>query len=972
MDKKIIYLLSFILIISFLPNALAINPVLWNRMEGVASDIGPNGVWTGTPAYAAAKFNNGADMDASNYMNFASAVPLQNGTFEAWLKPHADSSNQYVVFWTPSSDIFLACNGGSTIYGLGGGVTEYAWTLSFDTNEIFNLAYTWDGSASAGERLKLYKNGVLLAPSSILSDSAWASSGYTDLNFNQTGYTPNMIIDNVKIYDHVKTIFPDIWYEDGNILYPNLIFWNTLDNDTEIANSRIGAGGTPSSPLTYSPAVFMNGVNNIGQTNSINFAQSVNDSLITVQGWLNFSSANPYTAIFYANNGVDGMYWYRYNDGNMYFDTTDYSCYFAQSTDSGYFHHYATVINGSESAGNRIKIYVDNIRQTTTCRWDAAGVGRAYAYFKLGLAGASNDAAFDNFRLYNKVKYGFEDALYEDGNILYPGLMLWNKLDNDSKVTHSEVGVNFAWVGTPAYTPMQFHDGVYVIDESNYPSTRLNGFHIQENGTIEMWIKPIGWSMTNGITSGGDYNYPWSLSSGNGYTYFGPDGGSSSMLGATTQLTHISLANGVLSHLAFVWAKNGINGTTDTYRVYQDGILRENTTATLTPTGASFTGEGFGLGHKMFTDQNWALEGGIDNVKWFNYAKTNFSDRFFENGSAPVPPTPPSGNASFNFSIIHRQDESICIGWGTPPFYDFPPAGNLSSSVLWASILGKPNFTDTYVPYMGAVKNVNLSDKNFTLSGAINWPESSGIYTLFYVNQLLTDGFAFDYYYNFEAANDDWAVFKKTDGNDPTPDGGIAFMMANTTNEWSILKLDGYKHANFTDYNIMTSANVTGKNLCYGNGKNSTGGDCSTDAYGGMYNFSDTGHTITILSSGDYYNITGLECGLYNGIICNVSSSELVILVGGVYKVDFSVSLSTSSGNGEYGIGVAKNHINLETQKKCYARDYLTSNEVRAVSGSCFLSLSAGETLGLMIDDEASPTRSIKWQTIDMMVVRMS
>lgn len=99
---------------------------------------------------------------------------------------------------------------------------------------------------------------------------------------------------------------------------------------------------------------------------------------------------------------------------------------------------------------------------------------------------------------------------------------------------------------------------------------------------------------------------------------------------------------------------------------------------------------------------------------------------------------------------------------------------------------------------------------NLSLNGTFNFYEKSGVYPLFFVNPFSADGFRMEYWYDFENINDDWLVFRKTDGNDPTPDGGIAFMMTNASNyNKTILKLDGYGNANFSDYNLITSGNLS-------------------------------------------------------------------------------------------------------------------------------------------------------------------
>lgn len=120
----------------------------------------------------------------------------------------------------------------------------------------------------------------------------------------------------------------------------------------------------------------------------------------------------------------------------------------------------------------------------------------------------------------------------------------------------------------------------------------------------------------------------------------------------------------------------------------------------------------------------------------------------------------------------------------------------------------------TYIPYTGAIKNVNLGEFNLTLNGTIYFPETipeSGVRPLIQVNPVGADAFTLEYQYSFEGTpNNDWLVFKKTDGNDADPDGGIAFVMSNASGyNKTVFTLDGYYTANFTNYNIKTEGNVT-------------------------------------------------------------------------------------------------------------------------------------------------------------------
>lgn len=168
-------------------------------------------------------------------------------------------------------------------------------------------------------------------------------------------------------------------------------------------------------------------------------------------------------------------------------------------------------------------------------------------------------------------------------------------------------------------------------------------------------------------------------------------------------------------------------------------------------------------------------------------------------------------NQSTNLTLIN---ESGYLGYWNTTFINDTCYINWSAIITSENITFNQTLTDSlYVPYTGATKDVDLGIHNISINGSILFKERTGIQDLFYVNPINGDGFRMSYYYDFELANDDWLVFKKTDGNDAKPDGGIAFMMANTTAEWTILKFDGYGTANFTNYNIITIGNISVSNL---------------------------------------------------------------------------------------------------------------------------------------------------------------
>lgn len=135
------------------------------------------------------------------------------------------------------------------------------------------------------------------------------------------------------------------------------------------------------------------------------------------------------------------------------------------------------------------------------------------------------------------------------------------------------------------------------------------------------------------------------------------------------------------------------------------------------------------------------------------------------------------------------------------------------------------------------------------------------------------------------------------------------------------------------------------------NNLNQTNGNATINMiYGEMWNKSDTGFAIIDLTAVDtYVQIVNITSGNNNGF--SVSESNLTATYAGVYKIDFSLSLSSGSGS-EYGIKIFKNGVG---QNNCYSHLHTTANQDTHASGSCILSLSANDKIGIYIDDHINP-----------------
>jgi len=247
-------------------------------------------------------------------------------------------------------------------------------------------------------------------------------------------------------------------------------------------------------------------------------------------------------------------------------------------------------------------------------------------------------------------------------------LMLWNKLGSDEEITHSEIGENGTIVGTSyAYEPGKFGDGYVRKDVGQnyiaFPASILDP--LTERGTIELWINPK-------VPQPVPFEYgDWGLI-GNPYGHFGvPDVFNIGVIwgeepgekgfvglvrfdengvGTPGEPTQFVATPFEPFHVAISWDIEGIDGSADTVRVYRDGEIVSSTTAAWNPNGT----ERYDIILGYIPDGNGFDKHIVDNIKIWDYAKTDFSDRFIESPfelSAPwLSVEPASGTVDGNSS----------------------------------------------------------------------------------------------------------------------------------------------------------------------------------------------------------------------------------------------------------------------------------------------------------------------------------
>jgi hypothetical protein len=229
----------------------------------------------------------------------------------------------------------------------------------------------------------------------------------------------------------------------------------------------------------------------------------------------------------------------------------------------------------------------------------------------------------------------------------YAAPILWNKLGGTNEVLQSAYGPNLTFyaggsgvdtIATPAFVPGVFGNGLSIgpgsysvfYREHNVIWTNVDHYLNPDHGTIEMWYQqqadPVDYSYGVYRLFDGAYGLNTgiglaSLASPAPALYFSIDfGGASSSVSC-----NVAAYNGTWIHVAAVWDRAGIAGSSDTLRLYTNGVVAAASSA---GGWGSTVGPLADIGGG--NDGNIAGKFAIDNLQVFDSAKTNFSSRFNE------------------------------------------------------------------------------------------------------------------------------------------------------------------------------------------------------------------------------------------------------------------------------------------------------------------------------------------------------
>lgn len=224
-------------------------------------------------------------------------------------------------------------------------------------------------------------------------------------------------------------------------------------------------------------------------------------------------------------------------------------------------------------------------------------------------------------------------------------LVLWSKLGSEGEISSPQVGAYRSAVNSRIYAPVKFDNGFRINHVSNVgnlifdPLTMPNG-----KGCAEVWAV-LAIAIVNGGFDSDTYTSRTFFTVGTNVSDTircniggsGIGGGTRILVsgGGTLSVTNYNIPINTPFHVAVVWDKDGIAGGSDTVRLYIDGIQKG---ALQNSAGLNVTPNRIAAGSRITSGSTcWGLaqgyNGGIDNIKVWDYAKTDFSDRFFESGS---------------------------------------------------------------------------------------------------------------------------------------------------------------------------------------------------------------------------------------------------------------------------------------------------------------------------------------------------
>ena len=519
-------------------------------------------------------------------------------------------------------------------------LTMTTTNLTIESNTMTLLCVNWASSS-----MQIYKDTILVEDFTdgyhyVQTHSKHLSLvlGFDDLSLTKGAYG---LFDNIKIWGFKKVNFSDSLNEYGYpLIIPSaeLLFHARFE---ENYNTVIGPAFTVlEGEPTFEDGVFGKAVSFDGSS-TIMAPFKVPGDIFTIEFFMYWSSendTNPRRFLCTNHYASAGAIMLRDVWGSLEFfvtnaDGSDYVdlCRFVPSTDiEDDWHHFAVTYDGTT-----VRVYIDNVLiDSDTLDGPCDFISSIYLGSSEPGFGENFIGMIDNIKVFNIEKTDFSDRFTEmSGLTLNP--ILHNRLESNNDILVSDVGVPGKNNYDSYYEAFQFGNGIFVpqIRASTSNAIKFNPFIFSKNGCVEFYIKPKLWNAMSGRSddssdhyilgtqshSPGEPKITFVIYSASDCQIIINDGTTDFILSSSL----LTLTNGIPQHLAIVWSMD-----LATISLYSNNILITQVSAALNISGTDSIGSlSLGSDENSLTFGAFAL---FDNIKIWNYAKTDFSDRFTE------------------------------------------------------------------------------------------------------------------------------------------------------------------------------------------------------------------------------------------------------------------------------------------------------------------------------------------------------
>lgn len=741
--------------------------------------------------------NENISKSDNSLLDFAAA---SNFTVSVWVKRNGSSTaNNFILTKAQSGytgyKLYQDTSGDYCFDVSDGTNTDTACTsaVEFDDSQWHLVQGVKTGTTS----ITLYVDGKQRAQdASIAATGTLANTGTFYIGVDLDGISNEWLgfIDEVKVYPFarsaaqiasdfssqgsVKGVSADIGSDPAGVLSNGLVGYWKVDETASpaIDSSGNGNSGTWAGNTDDTIGKFGNAANFDGSGDYISIADSTSldlSSSMTVATWVKydtFANIDNQIAGKYANAGVGDEGWILFKSDNNYENgcVTDTFCFLATSdgaftlgdsemvgsgstvTTDTWYH----VVGTYDYNSNKISVYVNGSLTNSITRGSTPGIDTNDLVVAIGGNPSDNnryqDGRTDEARIYNRALSAAEVfTLYN----FAPGPIGYWNMDENNGTSASDRSGN-ANTGTltdgPTWTSGKYGSGVNFDGTDDFidmgsPST-LDNLTVK---TVEFWTKLDAQKCGACGTSGSHF-----INKGDSSWFIATDPDSSRNIyghnfsGTSGRWSYPQFSLNVWHHVVVVYDRTSVNNNPT---IYVDGVS-QTVTEYSTPVGTTTDDSADSLlVSKSPANARW-VDGQMDEVKIYNYARTAQQIVRDMNGGHPAPGSP------IGSAVGHWKFDE---GYSTTAFDSgnqavLGSANNMTlSSASWTNSgkFGKAwNGT-------GALWVSRADDSDFDFAAADDMAIS-----LWFKSDSATNPGAVEYLADKESSSPGYAIYANTDG----------------------------------------------------------------------------------------------------------------------------------------------------------------------------------------------------------------